>query len=125
MFFQGHPEYDTISLLKEYKREVGLFSKGERDDYPPFPDNYFSLQVQGILTEHMERVMAAKSSGAPVPELPEHLIDPTLHNTWHDTAEAVIGNWIGKVYQLTNRDRKLPFMDGIDPADPLGLRGVI
>jgi len=24
VFFQGHPEYDTISLLKEYKREVAL-----------------------------------------------------------------------------------------------------
>jgi len=25
VFFQGHPEYDIISLLKEYKREVNLF----------------------------------------------------------------------------------------------------
>ena len=25
VFFQGHPEYDTISLLKEYKREVALY----------------------------------------------------------------------------------------------------
>jgi homoserine O-succinyltransferase len=125
VFFQGHPEYDTISLLKEYKREVGRYARGEREDYPPFPDNYLDLQVQGVLTEHMERVVAAKGSGAPVPELPEHLIVPTLNNTWHDTAEAVIGNWIGKVYQLTNRDRKLPLMDGIDPQDPLGLRGVL
>ncbi|MCU0970669.1 MAG: homoserine O-succinyltransferase [Gammaproteobacteria bacterium] len=125
VFFQGHPEYDTISLLKEYKREVGRYARGEREDYPPVPDNYFNLQVQGILTEHREQVMAAKASGTQVPELPEHLIVPTLHNTWHDTAEAVIGNWIGKVYQLTNRDRKLPLMDGIDPEDPLGLRGVI
>jgi homoserine O-succinyltransferase len=53
------------------------------------------------------------------------LVAPTLHNTWHDTAEAVVNNWIGKVYQLTNRDRKLPFMDGIDPEDPLGLRGAV
>ena len=27
IFFQGHPEYDVISLLKEYKREVGRFYK--------------------------------------------------------------------------------------------------
>jgi homoserine O-succinyltransferase len=24
------------------------------------------------------------------------------------------------VYQLTNQDRRLPFMDGIDPNNPLG-----
>jgi len=125
VFFQGHPEYDTISLLKEYKREVMRFARGEREDYPPFPEHYFNRQVQGILTEHREQVHAAKGRGAPVPELPEHLVTPTLHNTWHDTAEAVVNNWIGKVYQLTNRDRKLPFMDGIDPDDPLGLRGAI
>jgi len=125
VFFQGHPEYDTISLLKEYKREVMRFARGEREDYPPFPENYFNRQVQGILTEHRERVHAAMARGAAVPELPEHLVTPTLHNTWHDTAEAVVNNWIGKVYQLTNRDRKVPFMDGIDPEDPLGLRGAI
>jgi len=125
VFFQGHPEYDTISLLKEYKREVIRFARGEREDYPPFPESYFNLQVQGILAEHRERVLAARARGAPVPDLPEHLVTPTLHNTWHDTAEAVVNNWIGKVYQLTNRARRLPFMDDIDPEDPLGLRGAI
>jgi len=34
-----------------------------------------------------------------------------------------VNNWIGKVYQLTNRDRKLPFMDGIDPEDRWGCAG--
>jgi homoserine O-succinyltransferase len=101
------------------------FARGEREDYPPFVENYFSLQVQGILAEHEERVRAALARGAPVPDLPEHLIAPTLHNTWHDTAEAVVNNWIGKVYQLTNRDRRVPFMEGVDPEDPLGLRGAI
>jgi len=52
IFFQGHPEYDTISLLKEYKREVLRFARKERDDYPPFPDNYFSVQLQAVLDEH-------------------------------------------------------------------------
>ncbi len=47
VYFQGHPEYDTISLLKEYKREVMLYAAGKRRDYPPFPDNYFSLRDRG------------------------------------------------------------------------------
>jgi homoserine O-succinyltransferase len=123
VFFQGHPEYDIISLIKEYKREVTLFTQGQRHDYPPFPEHYFTLQAQGIFDEYRDRVLRALDAGKPLPEFPERLINPMLDNTWHDTAEAIINNWIGKVYQITNNDRRLPFMDDIDPADPLGLRG--
>lgn len=123
VFFQGHPEYDIISLLKEYKREVRRFIRGERREWPPFPDNYFSRQSQAMLEEYRVRVEAALGCGETAPELPESLLVDRLDNTWHDSAEAVINNWIGKVYQITNQDRRLPFMAGIDPDDPLGLRG--
>jgi len=123
VFFQGHPEYDTVSLLKEYKREVLRYAGGARPDYPPFPDNYFTLQTQAILDEHREALEATLTAGRPVPELPEALILPQIDNTWHDTAEAILNNWIGKVYQTTDADRRRPFMEGVDPSDPLGLRG--
>jgi len=123
VFFQGHPEYDINSLLKEYKREVVRYAKGERLDYPPLVENYFSLRTQAILDEHRERVVAARQRRQPIPELPESLVAASLDNTWHDSAEAVINNWMGKVYQITNQDRRLPFMPGVDPRDPLGLRG--
>ena len=122
VYFQGHPEYDINSLLKEFKREVNRFFEDKREDYPPFPHYYFTLQSQAILYEYYERVLVAKSENKPLPEFPEALIAERLHNTWHDTAEAVINNWIGKVYQVTNKDRKLPFMDGINLDDPLGLK---
>ncbi|HKK06399.1 MAG TPA: homoserine O-succinyltransferase [Gammaproteobacteria bacterium] len=122
VFFQGHPEYDLISLLKEYKREVVRFARGEREDYPPVPENYFSLTAQAVLEEHKERVIDALEGGRPVPDLPESLLATHVDNTWHDTAEAVINNWVGKIYQLTNNDRKLPFQDHIDRDDPLGLK---
>jgi len=122
VYFQGHPEYDTISLLKEYKREVNRFIAGARHDYPPFPENYFTLQTQAILDEHKHQVLFAKQNGSTIPAFPESLITQRLDNTWHDTAEAVINNWIGIVYQITNSDRKLPFMEGVDPNDPLGLK---
>ena len=122
IFFQGHPEYDIISLLKEYKREINHYINGVRKDYPPMPENYFSRQVAAIMEEHKTDVIHAKTNGKQVPELPEHLITAQLDNTWHDSAEAVLNNWIGKVYQITNMDRKKPFQDNIDPKDPLGLK---
>lgn len=122
VFFQGHPEYDLISLLKEYKREVKRFAAGECEDYPPFPENYFSAQAEAILDEYRAHVVNAVETGAPVPGFPEEAITASLDNTWHDSAEAVINNWIGKVYQITNIDRTRPFQPDINPRDPLGLK---
>jgi homoserine O-succinyltransferase len=121
VFFQGHPEYDDISLLKEYKREVLRFYNDERNDYPPFPEQYFNAEVQQLLLEYAEQVKAAKAAGEPVERMPEAEIIPQLDITWRDSAKAVFNNWLGKVYQITNEDRRQPFMDGIDPANPLGL----
>ena len=121
VFFQGHPEYDSISLMKEYKREVGRYIKGETNEYPPFPEHYFSLKCQTILDEYQDNLNTALSEGSSLPVFPEDLIIPFLDNTWHDTAEAVINNWIGKVYQLTNTDRHIPFNESIDPTNPLDL----
>jgi len=123
VFFQGHPEYDTISLLKEYKREVMLYANRKRDDYPPFPDNYFHTREKALLNEYRGRIEAALADGSRLPQFPERLIEGRLDNTWHDTAEAVVGNWMGLVYQITHSDRRLPFMQGINPDDPLGLYG--
>jgi homoserine O-succinyltransferase len=121
VFFQGHPEYDTVSLLKEYKREVLRYARGEIDQYPPFPEHYVPLQEQAILNEHRSRLEEARAVNEALPDFPETLVTPRLDNTWHDTGQMVVANWIGLVYRITNRDRKLPFMDGIDPANPLQL----
>ncbi|MGB1799289.1 MAG: homoserine O-acetyltransferase/O-succinyltransferase family protein, partial [Gammaproteobacteria bacterium] len=119
--FQGHPEYDSISLMKEYKREIGRYINGEIKEYPPFPENYFSLKCQTILEEYQDNLNAALAQNSEIPVFPENYIIPFLDNTWHDTAEAVINNWIGQVYQLTNTDRHIPFNENTDPDNPLTL----
>lgn len=121
VFFQGHPEYDTISLLKEYKREIWRYCQGEREDYPPFPEHYFSLELSGILNEYGQHLRSAKRAGRTPPEFPEQTVIQHLDNTWRDTAKAVFNNWLGKIYQITDTDRRKPFMDHIDPSNPLNL----
>jgi homoserine O-succinyltransferase len=121
VYFQGHPEYDTVSLLKEYKREAARFANGERNDYPPFPDNYFKPREQAILNEYHQRLVTLGAADDTSPEFPEQLVTGRIDNTWHDTAEGIVGNWIGLVYQLTHAQRNLPFMEGVDPQNPLGL----
>ncbi len=122
VYLQGHPEYDRVSLLKEYKREVNRFIAGERADYPPHPDNYFSPAAAEIADEYHHIVENGLRQGTPIPPFPEAQIKPHLDNTWRDTGKAIFNNWLGLVYQLTNVDRKIPFVDGINPDDPLGLK---
>jgi len=122
VFFQGHPEYDSISLLKEYKREVMLYINRQRDDYPLFPEHYFRPLEKAILDEYCDGLEGAMKKEGKIPKFPENLITQSLHNTWHDTGVAVVGNWLGMIYQVTHMDRKIPYMDSIDPSDPLGLK---
>ncbi len=121
VFFQGHPEYDDISLLKEYKREVLRFYHNDRSDYPPFPEHYFDDELQAIFTDYEQHVKTVKNTAIALENFPENQVLEHLDNTWKDTAKAVFNNWLGKIYQLTNESRRLPFMDGIDPQNPLGL----
>ncbi|MFV2062941.1 MAG: homoserine O-succinyltransferase [Chloroflexota bacterium] len=121
VYFQGHPEYDRNSLLKEYKREVHRFLDGMLDAPPPYPEHYLSAEGDDLAQTYLRDAVAARSRGEPDPDFPEEQFDAYLDNTWGDTGRALFNNWLGLVYQLTGLDRREPFMPGIDPADPLGL----
>ena len=74
-------------------------------------------------SRYLEAAEAAHAAGRPLPEFPEAEVVPFLDNTWRDTARAIFDNWLGLVYQLTNLDRRLPFMAGVDPDHPLASLG--
>lgn len=114
IYFQGHPEYDRNSLLKEYKREVLRYSMGECEAMPPYPENYIPDAARRLIEN---------ASGKPdaLIGVLENDIEQHLDNTWGDTAKVVFNNWLGLVYQLTNLDRKKQFMAGVDPLNPLKL----
>jgi homoserine O-succinyltransferase len=122
MYFQGHPEYSTISLLKEFKREAERYLRGERERAPRIPENYFSPVGEELAATHIEAVIQARAEGKTSLPFPEDELLSFADNTWGDTGRAIVNNWLGLVYQLTNLDRKLQFMPGVDPDDPLGVR---
>ena len=122
VFFQGHPEYDKVSLAKEYKREVTRFVAGERETYPGYPERYFAARAREMLERHRDEVMEAIARGATPPAFPDTELEPRLDNTWTDTGKAMFNNWLGLVYQLTDADRRRPHMANLDPNDPLGLK---
>jgi len=122
IYFQGHPEYDRSSLLKEYKREILRYIAGELDSPPSFPENYFSPEVVLLAEKYIEQAIKTQSKGEPIPVMAEDEFEALLDNTWGDTAKAMVNNWLGLVYKVTNLERNKQFMADVDPDDPLGIR---
>lgn len=115
IYFQGHPEYDAVSLWKEYRREAFRFAAGERDR-PPLPEHYLFGEA-----ERRARQLPDVAGDPEQLAAIDAVVEPWLDNTWGDTAKAIFNNWLGLVYRFTDLDRRRPFMAGIDPKDPLGL----
>jgi len=46
VFFQGHPEYDALSLQREYLRDIGRYLARERENYPAVPVSYFDAATE-------------------------------------------------------------------------------
>jgi homoserine O-succinyltransferase len=90
---QGHPEYDTISLLKEFKREVAHYHGGLRPDFPPFPEGLLAPEGQGALSSLCRAVKKAQQAGRPVPEFPEHRFTPHLINHWAEATARMFASW--------------------------------
>jgi len=122
VYFQGHPEYDAVSLLKEYKREVVRYFAGEREHAPRYPEHYFGPEAEEIAKRYFHAAEKAAGGGTALPPFPEDELAMLVDNTWGDTGRAIVNNWLGLVYHLTALDRRGQFMAGVDPDDPLGLR---
>ncbi len=95
VFLQGHPEYDSESLLREYRRDVTRFLRGERPDFPAFPENYFDASLEGRLSSFAERVADGRSR-QPHGELTSLLDGLHPARTWRASATGLYRNWMGR-----------------------------
>jgi homoserine O-succinyltransferase len=93
VFFQGHPEYESDTLLREYRRDVGRYFKGETDKYPSMPRSYFDRGMVEALTVLQERAISDRSSGLLL-EISNVLGKRTVANTWNSSATSVYKNWL-------------------------------
>jgi homoserine O-succinyltransferase len=91
--FQGHPEYSTRTLLKEYRRDIKRFLKKERDTYPPMPANYFDAAAVGLLKQFRDIALTDRREER-MEEFPEAALAGSLRNTWRSSAIGVYRNWL-------------------------------
>lgn len=94
VFMQGHPEYDGVSLLKEFKREVALFAAGDREDFPRLPDNILDEAGVELVRVHGNQILDAFEAGLSVPEFPDSELENHLHESWKSGAEQIFANWL-------------------------------
>jgi homoserine O-succinyltransferase/O-acetyltransferase len=91
--FQGHPEYEDVTLLKEYRRDVGRFLRGEQAAYPLQPRDYFSSAASAALDGFRERALKG-----PRPELLAEFPTPAaaqdLRAPWAGAAARIYSNWL-------------------------------
>ncbi len=92
IFFQGHPEYEELSLEREYLRDISRFLSGERDRYPGIPAGYFDAE-----TENRLLAFAARAQSERRPTLSTDLPERTLRDDIATGAAATVmfRNWIG------------------------------
>jgi homoserine O-succinyltransferase len=92
VFFQGHPEYDALSLEREYLRDISRFLAGERDTYPAVPAGYFDTETEHRLASFEGRARLERR-----PALSAELPDRTLRQdiAAGSAAAAIFRNWLG------------------------------
>ncbi|MBV9605694.1 MAG: homoserine O-succinyltransferase [Solirubrobacterales bacterium] len=93
---QGHPEYGTLSLLREYRRDVRrcLFGRGAVP-YPRLPDGYLGEEAVGILNEFERRAHAVDMDPRELwPAFPFDEVAATVENTWASASATLYANWL-------------------------------
>jgi homoserine O-succinyltransferase len=96
VYFQGHPEYESMTLLLEYRRDVARYLRGEAAAYPTLPENYFSPETENELNEFQQRVLA-KSESDLAGELSDILARAQIEGAWHATAATVYRNLLHSI----------------------------
>ena len=109
LFFQGHLEYESRSLLREYVRDITRYMDGERDTYPEVPHGYFSGEAEKAFSE-VRDVALAKRNAKPLAAAAAHAAEQHLANPWRLPAANIYRNWLDYLWQ--RKLRQLPQAQG-------------
>jgi homoserine O-succinyltransferase/O-acetyltransferase len=100
LFFQGHPEYEATTLLREYRRDVGRYLSGQQPHYPTLPHGYFPPEAAASLDAFREQALAERS---PVlfERFPFSALAASVGNSWRSAAVSLYRNWLSLIASAT------------------------
>jgi homoserine O-succinyltransferase len=96
VFFQGHPEYDAVTLLLEYRRDIGRYLRHERETYPGMPVGYFDEAIERDLAALKARALGDRREEL-LAGFPTEAAAARVTNNWRASAEHVYRNWLGYI----------------------------
>jgi homoserine O-succinyltransferase len=91
---QGHPEYSTTSLLREYRRDMQRFLRAERSAAPTIPVGYLDPEGQRLLESFEARALARPLDSDLMNEFPFEPVAARLVNTWGSSGTRFYANWL-------------------------------
>lgn len=104
VFFQGHPEYESNTLMSEYRRDVGRYLRLETESYPSIPRGYFDHETVCALTK-IRQEAETNIRKELLDQLSKVLEKSRIDNTWNTTAIQIYRNWLQEI--CVRKDKKL------------------
>jgi homoserine O-succinyltransferase len=93
VFFQGHPEYEANTLLREYRRDVESFLGGERETYPSLPQGYFDRNTTDVLSSFEDRSLRNPGRDQ-IAGFPAIQAKSGVGERWRSAAIQLYRNWL-------------------------------
>lgn len=129
ILWQGHPEYNTKTLLDEWQRDLGIVTQrratAENVPLTPFPKNYLKGTALNLAQIFRDEAGIGKhldqSNKARIPADLYKQITENTPNRWSSSKRALLSNWVAAILDKTHEDRGKPFMDGVNPNNVFNL----
>jgi homoserine O-succinyltransferase len=96
VYYQGHPEYDHLTLLREFRRDWRRFHLGLTVRAPQAPTGYLDEAGAAELV-HLELTARRGPDLRLVDAFPFEHLAQHAHPTWQGASELLYSNWISLV----------------------------
>ncbi len=97
-YFQGHPEYQTLTLLKEFLRDLRRYVTGESNICPAVPVSYLDTPAEEEFMVLREWALAGQDV---MPGAHSRALCATIRQNWTDAATQLYANWLDIVTDHT------------------------
>ena len=107
LFFQGHPEYEDTTLLKEYRRDVTRFLNAQQPHYPTLPHGYFSPQAIEVLERFRDEALADSANPSSWTAFRSRPSRPGSPTAGASPAVAIYRNWLSHIASAKSATARL------------------
>ncbi|MGH7691402.1 MAG: homoserine O-acetyltransferase/O-succinyltransferase family protein [Candidatus Dormibacteria bacterium] len=96
VLYQGHPEYERLTLLREFRRDWRRFQEGRLFSVPKAPEAYLAPWA-GPRLDRLAAGAAAYGAERRGHDFPMAELSSACSDTWRDAARQLYTNWLEQV----------------------------